>query len=102
MEPLEASEQRTCVDFTLSHAVTASGGVVDERGQPIEGAVVTLNGVRHSAYYNRRKYARASAAGLMFIHASFYGGLAKTKTDADGRFTFTHLPKGSVAVDVKA
>ncbi len=100
-EPLEVSEHRTGVDFTLAHTVTASGVVVDERMKPIEGAVVTVNGVRHLAYYNRRKYARASDAGLTFIHALFYGGLAKTESDADGRFTFTHLPKDTVTLGVK-
>jgi protocatechuate 3,4-dioxygenase beta subunit len=102
VEPLEASEHRTDVDFKLARTVTASGVVVDESGQPIEGALVTLNGVIHPTYYNRRKYARARAAGLIAIHTGFWSGLAKTKGDANGRFTFTHLPKDTVAFGVRA
>jgi protocatechuate 3,4-dioxygenase beta subunit len=102
VEPLEENEHRAGVDFKLAHAVTASGVVVDERGQPIEEAVVTLNGVIHSDYYNRRKRARALGAGLIAVHALSYGGVANTESDANGRFTFTHLPKDTVAVGVRA
>ena len=101
-EALAENEQRGDGDFKLDHTETASGIVVDEDGHPIEGALVTVGGAADSAYYDPRRYPRARAPRPTFIFARFCGGLASVATDADGRFTFTHLPKGSVITWVTA
>jgi len=101
-EPLEENEQRGDVDFKLDHTETASGIVVDEDGHPIEGAVVTVGNAIHRAYYNPIGRARRDVERLVFIAAHLYGGFTRTTTDADGGFTFTHLPKGSVITWVRA
>ena len=101
-EGLAENEQRGDVDFKLDHTETASGIVVDADGHSIEGALVTVGSAAHSAYYDPRRYPRARAAGLTAIVARDCGGLPSVATDADGRFTFTHLPKGSVITWVTA
>jgi len=101
-EPLKEDEHRSGVDIKLAYPETASGTVVDDRWQPIEGAVVTVDGAVHSAYYDLRRFRRAQAAGLTAVFARDCGGLATTTTDAEGRFAFTHLPRDTLTTGVRA
>jgi RNA polymerase sigma factor (sigma-70 family) len=101
-DALKESEHRQGVDIQLAHAETVSGVVMDEDGRPIEGAVVRAGNARDSAAYDLRRARRAGLAGLLNIPARFYGGIAKARTNADGVFTLTHLPTGSVVWPVTA
>jgi protocatechuate 3,4-dioxygenase beta subunit len=76
------TEAEAVWDLTLAEAETFTGIVVDPDDKPLEGADVRVGSVRYTGG-NRSDY------------ISLPEGAIAARTDAEGRFQFSGLPKGS-------
>jgi uncharacterized GH25 family protein len=79
-------EEDLTLDLTLAEAKPLAGIVVDEKGQPVPGAAVSVYRLQIDKAFEQRSLSMSAAAELL-----------TTRTDSAGRFTFTNLPAGASA-----
>lgn len=87
--PIEAGNHAAIIDLPADLTVDElPGRVLDDAGQPVAGAMVSITVTRHEVRYLGDTFSSQSS------------GIGRVTTDAEGRFRLRHVPRAEALVHV--